>query len=110
MRNIQPWCISRQLWWGHQVPAWYGPDGEPFVAPDEAEAGALAAAHYGKALALTRDPDVLDTWFSSALWPIRSEEHTSELQYLMRISSAVFCLKQKTTCTTTSKERRNTRL
>lgn len=70
MRNIQPWCISRQLWWGHQIPAWYGPDGEVFVAHDEAEAKTLAAKHYGKDnVGLTRDEDVLDTWFSSALWP-----------------------------------------
>ncbi|WP_370155452.1 valine--tRNA ligase [Ferrovibrio sp.] len=69
MRNIQPWCISRQLWWGHQIPAWYGPDGRVFVAYDEAEAQAEAAKHYGKAVDLTRDEDVLDTWFSSALWP-----------------------------------------
>jgi valyl-tRNA synthetase len=69
MRNIQPWCISRQIWWGHQIPAWFGPDGTAFVAEDEAEAQAAAHAHYGKAEALTRDPDVLDTWFSSALWP-----------------------------------------
>jgi valyl-tRNA synthetase len=69
MRNIQPWCISRQLWWGHQIPAWYGPDGKYFVAPEEAEAQALAKKHYSKDVPLTRDPDVLDTWFSSALWP-----------------------------------------
>jgi len=69
MRNIQPWCISRQLWWGHRIPAWYGPDGEIFVAYDDAEAAALAEKHYGEAVALERDPDVLDTWFSSALWP-----------------------------------------
>lgn len=69
MRNIQPWCISRQLWWGHQIPAWYGPDGEIFVAYDDAEAAELAKKHYGKKVELTRDPDVLDTWFSSALWP-----------------------------------------
>ena len=69
MRNIQPWCISRQLWWGHQIPAWYAPDGEIFVAHDEAEAHALAKEHYGKDTELQRDPDVLDTWFSSALWP-----------------------------------------
>jgi valyl-tRNA synthetase len=69
MRNIQPWCISRQLWWGHQIPAWFGPDGEVFVALDETEAKAAAHKHYGKAVELTRDPDVLDTWFSSALWP-----------------------------------------
>jgi valyl-tRNA synthetase len=103
MRNIQPWCISRQLWWGHQIPAWYGPDGKVFVAESEAAAYALAEKHYasspsplvgegkgggdgrtsavvvpptpnpspqgGGELVLTRDPDVLDTWFSSALWP-----------------------------------------
>ncbi|MBS4047493.1 MAG: valine--tRNA ligase [Alphaproteobacteria bacterium] len=69
MRNIQPWCISRQLWWGHQIPAWYGPDGKVFVAYNEAEAQAEATKHYGKATELTRDEDVLDTWFSSALWP-----------------------------------------
>ncbi|MCZ8149872.1 MAG: valine--tRNA ligase, partial [Roseomonas sp.] len=69
MRDIQPWCVSRQLWWGHQIPAWYGPDGEVFVALDEAEAKAKARAHYGREVTLIRDPDVLDTWFSSALWP-----------------------------------------
>ncbi|GBQ95938.1 valyl-tRNA synthetase [Acetobacter nitrogenifigens DSM 23921 = NBRC 105050] len=69
MRNIQPWCISRQLWWGHRIPAWYGPDGEVFVAHDEAGAATLAAAHYGESVALTQDEDVLDTWFSSGLWP-----------------------------------------
>jgi valyl-tRNA synthetase len=69
MENIQPWCISRQLWWGHQIPAWYGPDGKVFVALTEAEAQAAADKHYGKKTALTRDEDVLDTWFSSALWP-----------------------------------------
>jgi len=69
MENIQPWCISRQLWWGHQIPAWYGPDGKAFVAVSEAEAQNDADKHYGKKTALTRDEDVLDTWFSSALWP-----------------------------------------
>jgi valyl-tRNA synthetase len=69
MRNIQPWCISRQLWWGHQIPAWYGPDGHIFVEETEEAAQAAAAKHYGKPSQLTRDPDVLDTWFSSALWP-----------------------------------------
>jgi valyl-tRNA synthetase len=69
MRNIQPWCISRQLWWGHQIPAWYGPDGHSFVAMSEEEAKALALKHYKKDAVLLRDPDVLDTWFSSALWP-----------------------------------------
>ena len=69
MRNIQPWCISRQLWWGHQIPAWYGPDNKVFVAYDEAEAQAQAQKEYGKDVVLVRDPDVLDTWFSSGLWP-----------------------------------------
>jgi valyl-tRNA synthetase len=69
LENIQPWCISRQLWWGHQIPAWYGPDGTVFVELDEAAAQAAATAHYGQASELTRDTDVLDTWFSSALWP-----------------------------------------
>ncbi|WP_336927495.1 valine--tRNA ligase, partial [Altererythrobacter palmitatis] len=65
MENIQPWCVSRQLWWGHRIPAWYAEDGRVFVAESEAQAQALA----GEGVALTRDPDVLDTWFSSALWP-----------------------------------------
>jgi valyl-tRNA synthetase len=69
MENIEPWCISRQLWWGHQIPAWYGPDRKIFVAESEGEARAEARRHYGKDVALERDPDVLDTWFSSALWP-----------------------------------------
>ena len=69
MRNIQPWCISRQIWWGHQVPAWYGPDGHVFVELDQDAAAAAAAKHYGQAVELIRDTDVLDTWFSSALWP-----------------------------------------
>ncbi len=68
MNNIQPWCISRQLWWGHQIPAWYGPDETIFVAGTEAEAQKQAEAHYGKAVTLRRDEDVLDTWFSSGLW------------------------------------------
>jgi valyl-tRNA synthetase len=69
MRNIQPWCISRQIWWGHQIPAWYGPDGAIFVERTEDEARAAASRHYGHPAALRRDEDVLDTWFSSALWP-----------------------------------------
>ncbi|KKB09439.1 valine--tRNA ligase [Devosia chinhatensis] len=69
LENIKPWCISRQLWWGHQIPAWYGPDNHAFVAYDEAEAQKMADAHYMQPTQLTRDPDVLDTWFSSALWP-----------------------------------------
>ncbi|HAI31573.1 MAG TPA: valine--tRNA ligase, partial [Thalassospira sp.] len=69
MRNIQPWCISRQLWWGHRIPAWFGPDGEFFVEETEEEAMAAAKAHYGKDVELTQETDVLDTWFSSGLWP-----------------------------------------
>ncbi|RAI45665.1 valine--tRNA ligase [Rhodoplanes roseus] len=88
MENIQPWCISRQLWWGHQIPAWYGPDGKVFVAETEEEAVSRALAYYAETEAITpmeghdmaldpdsrapfliRDEDVLDTWFSSALWP-----------------------------------------
>ena len=69
LRDIQPWCISRQLWWGHRIPAWYGPDGHLFVAHDEAEARADALSHYGSDQPLEQDPDVLDTWFSSSLWP-----------------------------------------
>jgi valyl-tRNA synthetase len=69
LRDIQPWCISRQLWWGHRIPAWYAPDGTVFVAHDEAEAKAAASARFGEDVALTQDDDVLDTWFSSGLWP-----------------------------------------
>ncbi|MDB5613953.1 MAG: valine--tRNA ligase [Devosia sp.] len=69
LENIKPWCISRQLWWGHQIPAWYGPDNHAFVAYDEAEAQKQADAHYMQPTQIRRDEDVLDTWFSSALWP-----------------------------------------
>jgi len=83
LENIEPWCVSRQLWWGHQIPAWYGPDGECFVAESETAAQALAVNHYGGPVALTRDEDVLDTWFSSALWPFSTlgwPEETDELK------------------------------
>jgi valyl-tRNA synthetase len=83
MRNIQPWCISRQLWWGHQIPAWYGPDGTHFVAETEQGARAQATSHYGKSVEITRDEDVLDTWFSSALWPFSTlgwPDETPELK------------------------------
>jgi valyl-tRNA synthetase len=116
MENIQPWCISRQLWWGHQIPAWYGPNGGLFVAEDEAVAKAMAAEHYGRSVEvvtrsefvrnvilgsvrleqgsrfegvegepvpLTRDEDVLDTWFSSGLWPFSTlgwPDQTKELK------------------------------
>jgi valyl-tRNA synthetase len=101
MQNIQPWCISRQLWWGHQIPAWYGPDGKVFVAETEEEAVSRALAYYAETEAITpmqghdmaldpasrapfliRDDDVLDTWFSSALWPFSTlgwPEETPEL-------------------------------
>lgn len=77
MRNLQDWCISRQLWWGHQIPAWHGADGRMWVAHDEAEAAALAAKD-GYTGALTRDNDVLDTWYSSALWPFSTLDWTPE--------------------------------
>ncbi|MEM9619594.1 MAG: valine--tRNA ligase [Pseudomonadota bacterium] len=101
MRNIEPWCVSRQLWWGHRIPAWYGPDGHCFVAETEEEATKEAIAKYtsegysleeindmrrhehGGAPLLVRDEDVLDTWFSSALWPFSTlgwPEETSELK------------------------------
>lgn len=83
MRSIEPWCISRQLWWGHQIPAWYGPDGKVFVAETEAEAQADADKHYGKKERIKRDNDVLDTWFSSALWPFSTlgwPDNTPELK------------------------------
>jgi valyl-tRNA synthetase len=83
MRNIEPWCVSRQLWWGHRIPAWYGPDGRPFVAEDEAGAAALAREHYGRDEPLRQDEDVLDTWFSSALWPFSTlgwPEQTEDLR------------------------------
>ena len=83
MRNIESWCISRQLWWGHQIPAWYGPDNKFFVAETETEAAIEAEKHYGKKVDLKRDEDVLDTWFSSALWPFSTlgwPDKTPELQ------------------------------
>src|SRR6476646_6643988 len=92
MENIQPWCISRQLWWGHQIPAWYGPDGKVFVATTEAEAQREADKHYGKKSALARDEDVLDTWFSSALWPFSTlgwPDKTPELSRFYPTSTLV---------------------
>ena len=106
MENIQPWCISRQIWWGHQIPAWYGPDGKIFVAESEDDAVADALAHYTEIEEITaeeghdiapirsaarasptnicmRDEDVLDTWFSSALWPFSTlgwPDQTPELK------------------------------
>jgi valyl-tRNA synthetase len=82
MRDIQPWCISRQLWWGHRIPAWYSDDGKVFVAHTVAGAQAQARDHYGTDVTLTQDEDVLDTWFSSGLWPFSTlgwPEKTPEL-------------------------------
>jgi valyl-tRNA synthetase len=82
MRNIQDWCISRQLWWGHRIPAWYDGDGNVFVARSEAAARAQARERHGREVELRRDDDVLDTWFSSALWPFSTlgwPERTPEL-------------------------------
>jgi len=111
MDNIQPWCISRQLWWGHQIPAWYGPDGRTFVAETEDEAVADALAFYvtegaispdeAEAIAqdeerrttyLNRDEDVLDTWFSSGLWPFSTlgwPDETTELKRFYPTSTLV---------------------
>jgi valyl-tRNA synthetase len=115
MENIQPWCISRQIWWGHQIPAWYGPDGKIFVAESEDEAVADALAHYveigeiaaeqGQNIAvdperrdrfareyIRRDEDVLDTWFSSALWPFSTlgwPNETAELKRFYPTSTLV---------------------
>ena len=82
MRGIEPWCISRQLWWGHRIPAWYGPDSTVFVARTEQEAREAARQRYGADMPLDQDEDVLDTWFSSALWPFSTlgwPEQTPEL-------------------------------
>ncbi len=115
MENIQPWCISRQLWWGHQIPAWYGPDGKIFVAETEDEIVAEALAHYTEREEITpeqghdiaadparrtefldgflkRDEDVLDTWFSSALWPFSTlgwPDETPELKRFYPTSALV---------------------
>jgi valyl-tRNA synthetase len=115
MENIQPWCVSRQIWWGHQIPAWYGPDGKVFVAETEDDAVADALAHYveigeirpeqGCDIAaepqkraqfareyIKRDEDVLDTWFSSALWPFSTlgwPDQTAELKRFYPTSALV---------------------
>ena len=83
MENIRDWCISRQLWWGHRIPIWYGPDGHTFAARNESEAQEQAIVHYGEAVHLEQDPDVLDTWFSSGLWPFSTlgwPEDTDDLK------------------------------
>lgn len=88
MRDLQPWCISRQLWWGHQIPAWYGSDGKTYVAETEEEAQKKA----GPSITLTQDEDVLDTWFSSALWPFTTlgwPDRTEELEFYYPTSTLV---------------------
>lgn len=92
LENIRDWCISRQLWWGHRIPAWYGPDKYIFVARDENEAKKMAAKHYGKEVELIQEEDVLDTWFSSALWPFSTmgwPEKTKELETFYPTSTLV---------------------
>jgi len=84
LSNIRDWCISRQLWWGHRIPVWYGPDGEMFAALDEQEARAKARAHYGEDVELHQEEDVLDTWFSSSLWPFSVMGWPDETEDLKR--------------------------
>ncbi|GIL15566.1 MAG: valine--tRNA ligase [Chloroflexota bacterium] len=84
MENIRDWCISRQLWWGHRIPVWYAPDGSMFCARDAADAQQQAREKFGQDVKLVQDPDVLDTWFSSGLWPFSTlgwPEDTQDLKY-----------------------------
>ena len=84
MNNIEPWCISRQLWWGHQIPAWYGPDNKIFVELNEKDALKSAKKFYKKDVKLKRDLDVLDTWFSSGLWPFATLGWPKKNDYLKK--------------------------
>ena len=84
MNNIEPWCISRQLWWGHQIPAWYTPDKKIIVASNESEAKKIAKKKYKKNIDLKRDPDVLDTWFSSGLWAFATLGWPKNNEYLKK--------------------------
>ena len=84
MNNIEPWCISRQIWWGHQIPAWYGADGQIFVAENVEEAEKKANKFYGGNPLLVQDSDVLDTWFSSALWPFSTLGWPEETEAIKR--------------------------
>ena len=84
MDNIEPWCISRQLWWGHQIPAWYGPDKKIFVAINESEAKKISKKYYKKEVNLIRDPDVLDTWFSSGLWAFATLGWPDKKEYMKK--------------------------
>jgi valyl-tRNA synthetase len=92
MRNIEPWCVSRQLWWGHRIPAWYDEEGQIFVEETEAEAHAAAKAKHGRDVTLIQDEDVLDTWFSSGLWPFSTlgwPEDTAEMSRFYPTSTLV---------------------
>ncbi|SJZ33687.1 valyl-tRNA synthetase [Cetobacterium ceti] len=92
LENIRDWCISRQIWWGHRIPVWYGPDNHMFVAKSTEDAMAQAKAHYGKEVELTEETDVLDTWFSSALWPFSTlgwPNKTKELETFYPTSALV---------------------
>ena len=92
MRNIEPWCVSRQLWWGHRIPAWYDEEGQIFVEEAEAEAHAAAKAKHGRDVTLIQDEDVLDTWFSSGLWPFSTlgwPEDTAEMSRFYPTSTLV---------------------
>nr|WP_295106745.1 valine--tRNA ligase [uncultured Caulobacter sp.] len=92
LRNIEPWCVSRQLWWGHRIPAWFGPDGAIFVEETEEAAYAAAKAQFGENVVLSQDEDVLDTWFSSALWPFSTlgwPEKTADLAKFYPTSTLV---------------------
>ena len=92
LRNIEPWCVSRQLWWGHRIPAWFGPDGAIFVEETEEAAYAAAKAQFGENVVLSQDEDVLDTWFSSALWPFSTlgwPEKTADLARFYPTSTLV---------------------
>ena len=92
LRNIEPWCVSRQLWWGHRIPAWFGPDGSIFVEETEEAAYAAARETFGAKVVLTQDEDVLDTWFSSALWPFSTlgwPEKTADLAKFYPTSTLV---------------------
>ncbi len=92
LENIRDWCISRQIWWWHRIPAWYGPDGKVFVAKSEEEAKQQAKSEYWKDVELTQEEDVLDTWFSSALWPFSTmwwPEKTELLEHFYPTSTLV---------------------
>jgi valyl-tRNA synthetase len=92
LRNIEPWCVSRQLWWGHRIPAWFGPEGSIFVEETEEAAYAAARQQFGADVVLAQDEDVLDTWFSSALWPFSTlgwPESTDDLKRFYPTSTLV---------------------